>query len=189
VLALQLGNGAEVRALESWHADEFAAHVERVREHLKPWIPFASRVIDVATARELLQDFADRQARDTGRMFGIWIDDQLSGGVLFRDFDAQGGVCEIGVWLAPGAEGRGVITATVRHMLDWAFRVRGIQRVEWNNSPDNVRSQAVAKRLGLTCEGIRRSDFVVNGQRQDSETWSILAHEWRELIQRSPSAR
>jgi ribosomal-protein-serine acetyltransferase len=73
-------------------------------------------------------------------------------------------------------------------MLDWAFRVRGIQRVEWNNSPDNVRSRAVANRLGLTCEGIRRSDFVVNGKRQDSETWSILAHEWRELIQRSPSA-
>ena len=188
MLALQLGDGAEVRALEPWHADEFAAHVERVREHLRPWVPFASRVVDADSARELLQDFADQQARDTGRMFGIWVDDQLSGGALFRDFDARSGVCEIGVWLAPDVEGRGLVTATVRHMIDWAFRVRGVSRVEWNNSPDNERSRAVAKRLGLTCEGIRRSDFVVNGQRQDIETWSILAHERRELMRGSPPA-
>src|SRR6266536_2687750 len=141
MLTLPLADGAELRALEPWHAEEFAAHVQQVRDHLRPWIPFASR--DVDTARELLQDFADRQARDAGRMFGIWVDGRLSGGTLFPKFDARSGICEIGVWLAPGVEGRGLITAAVRHMIDWAFRVRGLTRIEWNNSPDNERSRAV----------------------------------------------
>jgi ribosomal-protein-serine acetyltransferase len=55
---------------------------------------------------------------------------------------------------------------------------RSISRVEWLCDPRNERSQAVAKRLGMTYEGTRRSDFVLNGERHDSEVWSILAAEW-----------
>src|SRR5882757_7520914 len=105
MLTLSLGEGAELRALEPWHAEEFLAHLDTVREHLRPWIPFASRVFDVAAAREFLQHFADLQVRDAGRLYGIWVDGRLSGGTLFKNLDTHAGVAEIGVWLAPDAEG------------------------------------------------------------------------------------
>jgi ribosomal-protein-serine acetyltransferase len=178
VFALALPGGAELRPLEPWRAAEFAAHVERIRDHLSPWIPFAVRVVDADTARQLLQRYADEQAADRGRMYGIWIDDVLCGGTLFRTFDVGTGICELGVWLAPEAEGKGIITAAARHMIDWAFGVRGMSRVEWWNDPANSRSRAVAQRLGMTREGVHRSSFVVSGERKDSEVWSILASEW-----------
>ena len=103
VFVQTLGDGAELRPLEPWQAEEFASHVDRVRDNLLPWIPFASRIYDVEGARELLQRFADLQANDEGRFYGIWVDGVLSGGALFRTFDPQSGVCEVGVWLAPGA--------------------------------------------------------------------------------------
>jgi RimJ/RimL family protein N-acetyltransferase len=86
--------------------------------------------------------------------------------------------CEIGVWLDPSVEGRGLITKAVTHMIDYAVRVRGIKRVEWYCAPANVRSKAAAARLGMTYEGTLRSSFVVNGVRLDSEVWSVLAEEW-----------
>ncbi|HEY7048151.1 MAG TPA: GNAT family protein [Jatrophihabitantaceae bacterium] len=178
MLTLSLDDGAEMRALEPWHADEFAAHVDEIRDHIKPWVPFAHRVIDADSARQMLQYFADQQANGAGRMFGIWLEGRLSGGTLFPRFDAGLSVCEIGAWLAPWAEGRGLITAAARHMIDWAITVRGMARVEWNHSPDNERSRAVAQRLGMTNEGVRRSDFVVGEQRQDSEGWAMLATDW-----------
>ena len=45
--------------------------------------------------------------------------------------------------------------------------------------PANVRSAAVAERLGMTREGTLRSSFVVNGTRHDTEIWAILSSEWR----------
>jgi ribosomal-protein-serine acetyltransferase len=177
MLTLDLGDGAELRPLEPWQADEFAAHVTRIRDHLLPWIPFASRVVDVASARELLQRQADRTARDEGRFYGIWVNGLLCGGTLFRDFDLAYGVCEVGVWLAPDMQGRGLITRAVRRMIDWAV-VRGITRVEWRTNPANDRSRAVARRLGMTREGVLRSSFVLNGVRHDTEVWSVLADEW-----------
>jgi ribosomal-protein-serine acetyltransferase len=179
VLARDVGGGAQLRSLEPWQAEEFAAHVERVRAHLAPWIPFASRVVDAESARELLQDFAARQAGDTGRIYGIWVDDELVGGTLFRVFDTGAGMCEIGVWLAPEMQGRGLITCAARHMIDWAVDVRGLNRVEWRTDPHNEPSRAVARRLGMTLEGTLRSSFQLGSERRDTEVWAVLADEWR----------
>jgi ribosomal-protein-serine acetyltransferase len=174
----QLADGVTFGPLEPWQAQEFAAAVDRARAHLRPWIPFASRVVDDDTARELLQRFANKRAEDSGAMFGIWVDGVLSGGTLFRTWDSNVGTCEIGVWLDPSAEGRGLVKAAVSYMLDYAFRVRGMQRAEWFCSTENERSKAAAARLGMTYEGTLRSSFVVLGERQDSEVWSVLADEW-----------
>ena len=43
---------------------------------------------------------------------------------------------------------------------------------------DNERSAAVAKRLGMTLEGVLRSEYVHHGERHDSEVYSLLADEW-----------
>jgi RimJ/RimL family protein N-acetyltransferase len=178
VLSYPIAEDAELRALEPWQAPELAAHLDHARDHLAPWIPFATAVTDVDSARRFLQRFADEQAADGGRIYGIWLDGELVGGTLFRTFDTRSGVCEVGVWLSPEAEGRGLVTRAVRRMIDWAIRDRGMGRVEWRTVPHNARSQAVAKRLGMTREGVLRESFPLGGVRHDAEVWSVLAREW-----------
>ncbi len=177
MLTLALGDDAELRALEPWQAAQFASYVDEARPHLAPWLPWATTITDEASAREFLQRYADRQAADAGRIYGIWLADRLVGGALFRVFDAAAGVCELGVWLAPEAQGRGLVTRAARHMIRWAFEVRGLTRVEWHCAVDNKPSIAVAQRLGMTREGVLRSAFLVNGERQDAEVWSLLSGE------------
>jgi ribosomal-protein-serine acetyltransferase len=177
MLSLDLGDGAELRPLEPWQAAEFAAHVDRIREHLAPWIGWTGRVVDEDSAREFLQRYADDQARDEGRIYGIWIGEELVGGTLFRVFEPRMGVCEVGVWLAPEAEGQGLVNRAARHMIEWAVRERGMQRVEWRTVPDNARSVAAAKRLGMRRDGVLRSAYPHNGKRHDVEVYAILANE------------
>ncbi|TDD72853.1 N-acetyltransferase [Actinomadura darangshiensis] len=178
MFARTIGDGAELRPFEPWQAAEFAAHAQRVRADIEQYIPWARTVVDEKSARELLQSYADRQAKDRGRMYGIWVDGVLQGGTVFRTFDAQQGVCEAGVWLAPEARGRGLVTAAVRVMIDWAIGVRGMHRVEWLCDPRNTASAAVAKRLGMTCEGVLRQGFVLGGERRDVQVWAVLDEEW-----------
>ena len=177
MLGIALTEEAVLRSLEPWRAAEFAAHVDRIREHLRPWLGWATRVVDEASAREFLQNYADEQARDGGRIYGIWVKGELAGGSLFRVFQPRFGVCEIGVWLAPEAEGQGLITRTARLMIDWAVKERGMHRVEWHTVPENTRSIAVAKRLGMRRDGVLRSAYPLGGVRYDVEVYSILASE------------
>ncbi|MFD9501477.1 GNAT family N-acetyltransferase [Streptomyces sp. NPDC060035] len=180
MFAVSLGDdGAQLRPLEPWQAEEFLAHMDRARGLVDPWIPFASAATDLSSARALLQRYADKQAADTGRLYGIWLDGTLVGGVLFRIFAAESGNCEIGCWLEPAGQGRGLVNRASSKLIDWAVDVRGMHRVEWVASAANTRSVAAAERLGMTRDGVLREACLYRGVRHDEEIWSVLAAEWR----------
>ncbi|MFD0559419.1 RimJ/RimL family protein N-acetyltransferase [Stackebrandtia endophytica] len=174
MFSIALSDSAKLCPLEPWQAEEFLTHMDRARSNLDPWIPWASRSTDLASARAALQSYADRQAADAGRLFGIWRDGVLVGGVMFVSFNRNTGVCEIGVWLEKAAEGNGLISAAVSHLIDYAFDERGMSRIEWHTSPANERSNGVARRMGMRLEGTLREAFLHNGVRHDTEVWALL---------------
>jgi ribosomal-protein-serine acetyltransferase len=178
MLSLRLADDAELRALEPWQADEFAQHVAAAEEYLARWLPWGRIANNPTGAAEMLQRYADGQARGGGRMFGIWVDGKLSGGTLFRVWEEKQSMCEVGVWLAPEATGRGLITKAVREMIDWAVQVRGMHRVEWRCAAGNAPSRKVAERLGMSLDGTLRQAFHHDDEWHDVQVWSILATEW-----------
>jgi len=173
--AIDLGEGAQLRPLEPWQAQEFLAHMDRARATVDPWIPWAATSTDLKSATATLQRYADRAATDAARIHGIWLDGTLVGGTMFVRFDAAAGVCEVGCWLEPAGRGRGLITRAVRLMVDWALDVRGMYRIEWHCRPDNTASSAVARRLGMRLDGVMRGEFNYQGVRHDTEVWSLIA--------------
>jgi ribosomal-protein-serine acetyltransferase len=187
VFTYSFGDGIDLAMLEPWHAEQFLEAVARSRDHLAAVAPVAHGVFDLDDARRYLQSWADGHADDSKHLFGIWQDGKLIGCLQLFHFDARVGVCELGAWIAPEAEGRGLVTMACRSVIDWAILVRGISRVQWTNNPTNARSSAVARRLGMTREGVLRSAAVLNspalnlvsaGVRWDAEVWSVLAAEW-----------
>lgn len=176
---VELDGSASLRPLEPWMAEEFLAHMDRARESVDPWIPWASVSTDLESARRTLQRYADKQAQTGAGLYGIWLDGTLVGGVMFPQFDAAAGNCEVGCWLEPAATGRGLITRAARVLIDYALVTRGLHRVEWRCRPDNVASSGVARRLGMKLDGTLREQFPWHGVRHDCEIWSVLASEWR----------
>jgi ribosomal-protein-serine acetyltransferase len=180
MFSVPLGSdGARLCPLEPWHAEEFLAHLDRGREFIGQYIGFADRATDLDSSRALLRAYADKAATDTGRIYGIWTGDTLVGGVLFRRMDLEHGVVEVGCWLEPAGTGKGLATQAARAIIDWAVETRGAHRVEWQVKAGNLASIAVARRLGMTRDGVLREAMLHRGKRFDLEVWSVLAPQWR----------
>ncbi|WP_184569007.1 GNAT family N-acetyltransferase [Streptomyces zagrosensis] len=178
--AISLGDdGAELRPLEPWQAGDFLAHVNRGREFIGQHNGLPDIITDLASSRAFLQTYAEKSAADTGRIYGIWTQDTLVGAVIFRTLNVAQGAAEAGCWLEPAAVGKGLVTRAVRTIIDWAVEERGIHRVEWWVSAENEPSIAVARRLGMTRDGVLRESYLYRGKRHDQEIWSVLAPEWR----------
>ncbi|BCJ61121.1 N-acetyltransferase [Micromonospora endophytica] len=176
---MPLTDDAHLRPLNPWHAEEFLANLDRGRESMLPWVSPSFVAADLDGARHVLQRYADRWARDDGGIWGIWSGDTLVGGVLLVSLSTATGVCEAGCWLEPAAEGRGLVTRAVSRLIDWVVDERGLHRVEWRVTAGNVRSIAVARRLGMRRDGVLRQVAPGPDGRIDLEIWSVLAPEWR----------
>jgi len=172
-----IGPGASLRPVEVWHAQEFADHLDRAREHIRPWVGPSFVTDSVDGAASTLSRYANSAAADGARLYGIWVDDVLRGGVMFVSFSAAAGVCEIGCWLEPAAEGRGLVSRALGILLDWALVERGLNRAEWRCRADNVRSAAVAERAGMRLEGTLRGAWLNGGAFHDKQVWALLRAE------------
>jgi RimJ/RimL family protein N-acetyltransferase len=72
--------------------------------------------------------------------------------------------------------GRGYATEAARAWVAHGFDVVGLERIISTTDRDNVRSQAVMARLGMTYE--RDVRMVDDGQEFDAVLWSVSADAW-----------
>ena len=60
---------------------------------------------------------------------------------------------EMGYWVAPWAQGRGIGTRVVTLLRDWAHAERGLDRIELLIHPDNAPSIRLAEKAGFSDTG------------------------------------
>jgi RimJ/RimL family protein N-acetyltransferase len=119
------------------------------------------------------------QARKAGtrEAFAIIAADESAeflGLALAPRIDREERTAELGYVIAPAARGRGVATEALRLLTEWAFADLGIQRAELLISVENEASKRVAARCGYVREGVLRSLYIKQDQREDTEIWSRL---------------
>jgi ribosomal-protein-serine acetyltransferase len=173
----ELGDGITLSPTVVADADDAYAAVDRERDRLREWLPWVDDTTSVATERQFLAMLEESNVLGTGLHATIRVDGEFAGLVGLRITPAFRS-SDIGYWLAEHAVGRGVITRAVAAMIDIAINDLGLNRVELMAATGNRRSRAVAERLGLVLEGVRREAELLASGFVDLAVYSTLAAEW-----------
>lgn len=173
-LRFELGDGAHLREVRADDVDELFAVTRANADHLRPWMPWAADLRRVNTEAYVTEALAQRDARN-GAQFVFVVDGVIAGGAGFHHIDRRNAATSVGYWLAARHQGRGLATAAVRALVGHAFSAWDLHRVELAARPDNVRSRAVAERLGFTEEGVRRGGERFGDGYTDLVVYSLLA--------------
>lgn len=104
----------------------------------------------------------------------------IVGSTRFYDFQPQNGSTLLGyTWYSKHQQGNGINTHCKYLMLQYAFEVLQLERVELRADLRNERSIAAMRKIGFTQEGILRNHLpVADGTRRDSIIFSALKREW-----------
>lgn len=105
-------------------------------------------------------------------------DAAVIGDVVLFHLDAAAGSAEIGWVLSPAAAGRGLATEAVRALVDTAFAVYGLRRLVARIDAENVRSIALAERVGMRREAHLVENEWFKGRWSDEVDYAVLAREW-----------
>jgi ribosomal-protein-serine acetyltransferase len=153
------------------------ALVDRNRAELSRWMPWARDATATTTAAFVTEAVAAAQT-GSGFHFTLCCSDEPVGALGLHQIDARYRSAQMGYWLDRGAGGRGLVTRAARVLLDWAFDDLGLERVELRIHPHNVRSRAVAERLGCSREGRLREERLPEDLR-DVDLFVMTARRWR----------
>lgn len=127
-------------------------------------------------------------ARQAEREYAFIVFDKkqvkYAGSTRFYDIILSQHTLQLGyTWYGKQFQGTGLNKHCKFLMLQFAFDVLGMERVEFRADVRNQRSIAAMKSIGCTAEGILRSNgWSSNGTRRDSVVLSILKKEWNESI-------
>ncbi|MET9229475.1 GNAT family N-acetyltransferase [Lentzea sp. NPDC003310] len=139
----------KLRRLTEADADELVRAVTESLAHLRPWAPWAANGYDADTAAAFLREAADEWANGTAFPHAITVDDAIVGVATVMRRDPRD-LVEIGYWLHPGHTGQGHATAATAELVEFAFGLGGVRRVQIWHDEANVASSGVPRRLGFT---------------------------------------
>lgn len=128
-------------------------------------------------AQQWLERYTAARLDGTREAFAIVAGGEFLGIAVAPEIDRARRTAELGYVVAPHARGKGVATAALGMLTDWAFDELDPVRLELYISAANVASQAVARRCGYTFEGVLRSSYVKPGRWEDTAVWSRLAND------------
>jgi tRNA(Arg) A34 adenosine deaminase TadA/RimJ/RimL family protein N-acetyltransferase len=142
--------------LRRWREDDLDAVFQAVTEsldHLRPWMPWAADY-----TRQSAAEFLGKSVRSwaDGTEYGYAI---LAGGALAGSCGLMArigpGGLEIGYWVHRAWTRRGLATTASAVLVEQAFRLPGVDRVEIWHDELNVASGGVPRKLGFTEVGRR----------------------------------
>jgi ribosomal-protein-serine acetyltransferase len=158
-----------------------AAVFATVREnlgHLQEYMDWAVPDYSLQSAQEFVERCVAAAEGERNINFGIFRGDKMIGTIGFLNFNENARRIEIGYWIASSEEGKGIITRSCQLLIDHAFNEMRMNRIEIRCAATNVRSAAVAERLGFTKEGILRQSESRHGSLHDFSIFGLLSHEW-----------
>jgi RimJ/RimL family protein N-acetyltransferase len=98
----------------------------------------------------------------------------MTGLALAVHIDRVAAEIELGYLVDPRQQGRGVGTALLTALTDWAFDDAAAARVTLVIATDNAASLRIAAKAGYRREGVMRSRYFKQGRRLDSELWAMI---------------
>lgn len=181
-----------LRAFEHADAPSLFAAIDSGREALGRWLPWArTEHLEPGITHFEIERFRRQWGAgsfEPGIGYVMAIVDagtgEILGGTGLHRFDCAAHEAEIGYWIRPDRQGRGIATEATAHLLSWAFTAPheggwGLRRVTICCAESNTASRRVPEKLGLRLECHKLGHRWSEGVGWDGTLgWAVLAEAW-----------
>ncbi len=150
---------------------------DKNRAFLKKWLPWLDTVTKPSDTKEFIEAQLLRFQRGEALHVTIFYRDDISGVLGYDQIDQANGIGRIGYWQAQEYSGKGIMTKSVKSLIELGFEYYSLNRIEIRCAVNNLKSRAIPERLGFRQEGTIRRALKVNGEYVDHMVYGLLKGE------------
>jgi ribosomal-protein-serine acetyltransferase len=168
----------ELRSLALEDAPKLFALTDANRAYLRQWLPWLDGVRVLGDTETFIAKMILTYQENKAITAGIWRRSELVGVVGHNRIEVENQIGHIGYWLAEGMQNRGIMTRSVRALIEHSFASMKLNRVEICTAVGNHRSEAIPRRLGFGHEGVRRHGERLYDRFVDLNVFAMLRYQW-----------
>jgi ribosomal-protein-alanine N-acetyltransferase len=163
-----------IRPLAPADAAEIAALYRANRAFLAPYEP--ARTDDFYTAKGQRRRLEEAAEAAEGWRFAILDGDAIAGRINLTDvIRGPLQLANVGYFVDQRRNGRGLASAAVADVVEFAFGDAGLHRVEAGTLPDNLASQRVLEKNGFERFGLARKLLLLGDEWRDHVLFERIA--------------
>jgi ribosomal-protein-serine acetyltransferase len=186
---LRVDERLELRQRMPEDAEELFALTDANRARLRQWLPWLDHCTEPAHTRANIEGSLRQAEAGTGLALAFWYEGRIVGVGGYNYIDRANRIGHLGYWLGSTHEGRGIMSAGNRALVDHGFAQLGLVRQTIAAATGNTRSRAVAERLGFVLEGVLRDAERLYDRHVDHALYALTLRDWERLrAAREPAA-
>jgi ribosomal-protein-serine acetyltransferase len=85
----------------------------------------------------------------------------------------------IGYWLGKDFQKNGVMSRSVKYLINYAFDKLKMHRIDIAAATENMKSRKIPEKFGFTQEGVSRESEWLNDHYVDNVWYGLLENEWK----------
>ena len=179
MFSYRINDETELRLPTELDAIEIFQIVRENLKYLQRWMPWATDDYSLDSARAFikhnLQSLADKHE------FNVTITycNKIVGVIGFHSLDWTNKSINLGYWVSEEMQGRGLVTRAAEVLINYAFEVMQLNRVQINCDEENSKSRRIPERLGFKQEGMFRQTQWLHDHFENLVVYSMLAEDWK----------
>ncbi len=179
MFTLALDEHTELRLLELHYAKELFALINSNKVYLREWLPWLDGIEGEDDVKAFIESTLQQYCNGNGLTACIFYDDKICGIIGYNNLSKKNKNVAIGYWLDYRTRGKGIITKACTRMINHAFDVMKLNRVEIRTAVHNARSRSIPEKLGFTNEGVARQSTWHYDHYVDHVIYGLLAEDWK----------
>jgi ribosomal-protein-serine acetyltransferase len=159
------------------YAEKLFQLTDKNRTFLKQWLPWLDNIQNPSDTKEFIESQLLKFQQGTSLHITILYQDNIAGVVGFNQIDQVNSIGYIGYWLGYEFNGRGIMTKSVKELIEIGHTYYSLNRFDIRCAVENNRSRAIPERLGFKNEGIIRRAEKVYKQYLDHVVYGLLKND------------
>jgi ribosomal-protein-serine acetyltransferase len=172
----------QLRLLQMADAPILFDTIQQHRKELRRYLPWVDHTSMVKHSEQFIQHMTRKAYNQEALAFGIWYADQFLGIIDIHSWDHSYLCAEIGYWIRPDWQGKGLVLESTQALLQYCFEKLRLNKIAIRFVLDNKRSAQIPIRLGFFKEGIIRKSDTLHGSLVDVVVMGLLRSEWEDPL-------
>ena len=176
---IQINTDLRISSICREDATQLFDLIDSNRARLREWLGWLDKTRELKDSISFIE-FATEIERTNGAITaGIHFQNRLVGLVSFHPIDKATSSASVGYWVAENASGKGIVTQSVRALVDYGFNHLNLETIYIKCATGNQKSFAIPERLGFRFEKIVPNAERLYERHVDHRVYKLSKSDWQ----------